>query len=178
MPDNNTQSYIDSQSLAYHVLSKKYAEEVAGKSLGDIEKKLTEQLLLLQAADAKTLQEAKLYIHEILQKYVRINTAEENSTNSEDYPIGSIISISVACSDSESLVPFIDGGPKVNGTINNIYLNTNDPKTGQVYHWFQGKTIENSNFKLLPGVWKNRGVCGGFKNEIVGFKYYLAQRVQ
>jgi hypothetical protein len=72
----------------------------------------------------------------------------------------------------------MEEGVKVNTLLKNIYINTKDQKQGQAFHWFSGKEITDSNYSLMPGVWVSRGICGGFSNEIVGFKYYLAQRVK
>jgi len=174
----SNEQYIDSQNKAYLFLAKKYAEEVANQAVGGIANTLTEQEIRLIQADAKILELAKQNTQEKLSEYSRVCRAEENSVLDQDYPLGSFISVSATCSQEEGRLPYLENGPKVNSTLNNIYLNILDTKSGQVFHWFDGKEVFTNGFIKMPGVWRSRGICGGFSNEVVGFKYYLAQRVQ
>jgi hypothetical protein len=165
------------QNKAYLFLAKKQAEEIARENSSSIFEYLKQQEFRLLQNDSKILETLKQYTQECLQNYIKFCAAEENSVVNEEYPVGSIISVSVTCSEEEGNLPYLITGLKVNSTLNNIYLN-NSEKQGQVFHWFGGKEVNSSDFFKMPGVWKSRGICGGFSNEIVGFKYYLAQRVK
>ena len=172
-----SENYIDGQVKAHFFLAKKYSEEVANNLLLTIQGILSEKEKKLLACDVAMFEKVKEIIASIDSDAQIPCFAEEDSVKDSDYPIGTIISVAVACSDIESKMPYMENGIKVNTTLNCIYLNTNQ-KQGQVFHWFEGKETTDSNFVLMPGVWKSRGICGGFGNEIVGFKYFLAQRVK
>jgi hypothetical protein len=177
MLDHTLQSYIESQNLAYLLAAKQHAEETASRSVEETERLLAEHKQQIRKDTFIVLEEIKHHIGEVLAGYVKTPNLD-SPTLDQEYPIGSIISVAVVCSDTEAELPFLDNGPIVNTTINNIYLNTKDSKTGQAFHWFDGMATQTPGFELMPGVWRARGVCGGFKNQIVGFKYYLAQRVK
>lgn len=170
--------HIELQNKAYLFLANKHAEELVNKAVIEISASISQQETRWFEQHIKTLEASKQYTNGLVSNYLKPCIAEENSVKDEDYPVGSIISVSVTCSDEEGKLPYLNSGPKANSTLNNIYLNTSDKASGQVFHWFNGKDANSSDMLKMPGVWKSRGVCGGFSNEIVGFKYYLAQRVK
>jgi hypothetical protein len=173
-----SENYIDAQNKAYLFIAKQYSEEIANKALLSALATISEKEKSLLQEDLMILERAKQFVLSIISNTQLPCFAEENSTKETDYPIGSIISVSVVCSPEDSSMPYMEEGVKVNTLLKNIYINTKDQKQGQAFHWFSGKEITDSNYSLMPGVWVSRGICGGFSNEIVGFKYYLAQRVK
>jgi hypothetical protein len=172
------EQYIDTQNKAYLFLAKKQTEEIVTQTVNGLLISVNDQTNRLLANDIATLEQAKQYTDSMISGKVSPCLAEENSVSDQDYPLGSFISVSVTCSQEEGRLPYLENGPKVNSTLNNIYLNILDTKSGQVFHWFDGKEVFTNGFIKMPGVWRSRGICGGFSNEVVGFKYYLAQRVQ
>ena len=99
------------------------------------------------------------------------------TVHDSDYPVGSIISVSVICSAEEGNSLFAENGPRVNTILNNVYIRSGkDANTQQAFHWADGNEIQSEFYAKLPGVWRSRGVCGNFNGSVVSCKYYLAQR--
>lgn len=99
------------------------------------------------------------------------------TVNDSDYPVGSIISVSVVCSAESGNSLFTENGPRVNTILNNVYIRSGkDANTQQAFHWADGNEIQSEFYAKLPGVWRSRGVCGNFNGSVVSCKYYLAQR--
>jgi hypothetical protein len=173
-----SENFIDAQNKAYLFLAKQYANETANKALSEATNLILQKEKQLLQADEMLVNKVESLALSVVSKAQIPCLATEDCVRDSDYPVGSIISISVICSDIDASLPYLEDGIKVNSLVNNIYLNTDDRKLSQTFHWFNGKTISDSSYSLLPGVWRSRGICGGFKNDIVGVKYYLAQRVK
>jgi len=172
------EQYIDTQNKAYLFLAKKQTEEIVTQTVNGLLISVNDQTNRLLANDIATLEQAKQYTDSVISGKISPCLAAENSVLDQDYPVGSIISVAVVCSEEDGKLPYLNVGLKVGSLIEGIYLNTIDSKMGQVFHWFGGKEIISNGFLKMPGMWRSRGICGGFSNEIVGFKYYLAQRVK
>lgn len=172
------EQYIDRQNKAYLFLAKKQTEEIVNQAINGVIVSVNEQTARLLANDNAGLEQAKQYTDSVFSGKISPCLAAENSVSDQDYPVGSIISVAVVCSEEDGKLPYLNNGIKVGALIEGIYLNTIDSKMGQVFHWFGGKEVNSNGLLKMPGVWRSRGICGGFSNEIVGFKYYLAQRVK
>jgi hypothetical protein len=180
MQDLQAQQYIDTQDKAYLLQAKKHAEAAVAKALTTVEKRIKEFEDKAAERHTETLSEAKCHADCAAKEFTRpCLAATAETTQDEDYPVGSIVSVTVVCSAEEGADLFLANGPSVNTLMPNIYVRTEtgNDKTKQGFHWANGKTVNSPSYSKLPGEWRNRGICGSFTGNIVSCKYFLAQRV-
>lgn len=178
MIDHNIQSFVEEQNQAYLFQAKKNTETEISNSHKEIEKILTSWKKEIDIFMNNLSLEAKQHTNNSLLG-VQIPCLAEDicTTNDSDYPVGSIISVSVVCSIEEGNSIFMEKGPRVNTILNNVYIRSGkDANTQQAFHWADGNEIQSEFYAKLPGVWRSRGVCGNFNGSVVSCKYYLAQR--
>ena len=180
MHDTSTQTFVETQNKAYLFQAKKHAETEIAKALSVVEERLQqfEQIIAEQTNYTKT--ECNKYSDRLAEGLTKPCLAADSvSVISEDYPVGTIISVALICSEEEGRELFLDAAPTVNAEMSNIYLRSdNNPKAQQMFHWSHGKEIQSASYSKLPGEWRSRGICGSFNGNIVSCKYFLAQRVK
>jgi len=173
MIDVKLQEYIDNQNKAYQFHSEKNMKSEINDMAKKLDYKIQNTIEQIKNSIQQSETDSKKYFDSFCNNFQSFIPSVEN-----DFFIGSIVSISVICSEEEASHPYMNFAPKVNTILDNIYIYKNNDVQNQSFHWFFGKKVNNSCFEELPGTWKFRGICGGFKNDIVGVKYYLAQRVK
>lgn len=180
MTDLNTQAFIEIQDKAYYFQAKKHAETEIAKALSVVESRLQEFEILVTKHTENAKNTCIKYSDDLAKSLVKPCLASDPvSVKDQDYPVGTIVSVALICSETEGQELFLDNAPAVNAEMNNIYLRSdNNPKAQQIFHWSHGKIIESPAYAKLPGEWRSRGVCGSFNGNIVSCKYFLAQRVK
>lgn len=177
---SNLISQIETQNKAYLFQAKKHAETEISKALSVVESRLQqfETLIIKQTETSKTA--CNTYSDELAKSLVKPCLASDSvSIKDQDYPVGTIISVALICSEQEGRELFLDNAPAVNGEMPNIYLRSdNNPKAQQMFHWSHGREIKSNSYAHLPGEWRSRGICGSFNGNVVSCKYFLAQRVK
>ena len=178
MIDANTKTFIDTQNTAYLFLAKKHTEGEMHKLLVATEKILVDwksEIVQTLAAQAEEIQQKIKAGDSAMQ--TPCLASDTCTVHDSDYPVGSIISVSVICSAEEGNSLFTENGPRVNTILNNVYIRSGkDANTQQAFHWADGNEIQSEFYAKLPGEWRSRGVCGNFNGSVVSCKYYLAQR--
>jgi hypothetical protein len=173
MFDTKLQEYIETQNKAYYF----HSEKNTNSKINDLNEQLEKKIQKFREQIKEEIKESVIFSKQYTDNLYK-NVESFIPNISDDFFIGSIISVSVVCSQEEVDIPYLNNGIKVNSILNNIYMYEKENVQNQIFCWFFGKENNDCSYVKLPGVWKFRGVCGGFSNEVVGFKYYLAQRVQ
>jgi hypothetical protein len=180
MTDLNTQAFIERQNEAYFFQTKKHVETEVAKALSVVEDRLQEFEAVVSKTNKNNKIECNAYTDSAISTLVHPCLASDSvSVKDSDYPVGTILSVTLICSETEGRELFLDNAPTVNAEMNNIYLRSdNNPKAQQIFHWNHGKQIDSPAYSKLPGEWRSRGMCGSYNGNVVSCKYFLAQRVK
>ena len=182
MLDSNDKSYIDIQNKAHLFAATQAAKQEIQKISDPFDKKILDIQENIAKTCATTLEKCKNYTdilqHNITKSGLGSCTAKDNtSVSDENYPIGTIISVGERNPDhTTDPLPYAIVGPKVNDSMDNIFVRQGDGQDTQLFYWFGGKEYTNEHNIKLPGVWRSRGLCGYFKSEASSYKFFLAQR--